>query len=138
LKVIQPFLLEKIESGTYRIITNDLRSCLQMVAKVFPEPCLDNHFILSNKMAINTILESDIDTSVTTPDKIQHLSVFDVSSSNSSVSEVLFTLFYIEGKILLGHYLTRSEKSTQWLEQSSEKFLVHQLLIKVPSLYQAV
>jgi hypothetical protein len=109
-----------------------------MVSKVFPEPCLDHHFILANKMAINTMLESDIHTSVAFPDKIQYLSVFDVSSSNSSVSEVLFTLFYIEGKILLGHYLTRSEKSTQWLEQSSEKFLVYHILNEVAYIYQAV
>jgi hypothetical protein len=49
LKLIEPFLMDKISSGSYRIITNDLRGCLNIVTNVFPEPPLDNRMLNLNQ-----------------------------------------------------------------------------------------
>lgn len=42
LTMIRPFLMEKIESGSYRTISNDIRQCLDRVSDAFPEPPMDH------------------------------------------------------------------------------------------------
>lgn len=124
-KVIEPFLMEKIENGTYRAITNDLRNCLQMVTKVFPNPPFDNHLINSNKNAINFMLDSDISVLEASPTLTQNLSVLEIFSFKDPNDNIFLKLFYIEAKIFLGHYISRTEKLSEWLLLACDKFLYH-------------
>jgi hypothetical protein len=87
--------------------------------------------VKANIEAINELLNSDIDVVVASPDRSQHLSAFQICSLNEEVSPVMFTLFYIEAKIFLGHYMIRVEKTPQWLELAVKKFVVR-LINQVP------
>ena len=77
-----------------------------------------------NYNAIRNFLDSDIDVASASPQAVHHLSTFEIDDANTAIHPVMFTLFYIEGKVILGHYMLRSDKTNQWLPQAAQKFLV--------------
>lgn len=66
---VADYIQEKIDSKSYRGISNDVRSCLDKIAAVFTTPPWENAKVSRNKEFINRYLSSDIDPLEPAPDR---------------------------------------------------------------------
>ena len=90
--LIEPFLMEKIDAGSYRQISNDIRQCLDMVSNVFPNPPMTNTRVAANLRAIQNLLESDLDIRMVSADHPQPLAVFNLSGANNQIKRKYYIL----------------------------------------------
>lgn len=122
---IKPFLFEKLVGNSFRQITNDMRQCLDMVIKVFPDIPMEFERVKNNHAAIQELLSSDINLHLASPEATQPLYVFDLFGSNEKILPVLFELSYIEAKICFGHYMSRNDKDQKLLSSAIDNFIYH-------------
>ncbi|KAJ3310438.1 Histone transcription regulator 3 [Boothiomyces sp. JEL0838] len=115
-KFLKPILMEKMSTSNFRMLPKDLRFCMDLICKIYPEPPLEQVYVKSNLLAIKALLSSDIHVKTADPSQSQNLAVRVIPEYTND----------IPGKVLLNGYYNKQEKdSATGLNTAIEKFIQH-------------